>query len=149
MNSTLDTNILVYTVGSSADPKRVRARDLIIRGMRSGTTILMLQSLAEFSNVATRKLGIDPDSVRRRVQAWANVMPVQAAAEQDLVGALQILHDHKLPFWDALLCATATRADVRYLLTEDLPDGRSLHGLAIVNPFLPGNAALIDSILPP
>jgi len=36
-----------------------------------------------------------------------------------------------------LLCATETRAGLRYLLIEDLQNGRSLHGLAIVNPFCP------------
>ena len=148
MNCTLDTNILVYTVGSSSDPKPFRARDLIIRGMRSGTTILMLQSLAEFSNVATRELGIDPDSVRRRVQAWGKVMPVQAAAEQDLVGA----PNTPRPQASILGCLAVRHGNEgggRHLLTEDLQNGQSLHGLAIVNPFLPGNAALIDSILPP
>jgi hypothetical protein len=34
-------------------------------------------------------------------------------------------------------------------MTEDLRDGRSLHGLTIVNPFRPDNDALGDHILPP
>jgi len=36
-----------------------------------------------------------------------------------------------------------------FLMTEDLQDGRSLHGLTIVNPFQPVNDALVDHILPP
>ncbi len=144
-----DTNLLVYTVGPPADPRRMRARDLIVRGMRNGNVILLLQSLAEFANVATRKLGIDADAVARRVLAWSNVIPVQPAGKEDLVVALQILRDHRLALWDALLCATAMRAGVEYLLTEDLQDGRSLFGLAIVNPFISGNDALVDRILPP
>jgi hypothetical protein len=71
------------------------------------------------------------------VQAWGNVIRVQAAAEDDIVGALEFVRDHKLAFWDALMCATAIRAGVRYLLTEDLQDGRLLGGMTIVNPFAP------------
>jgi predicted nucleic acid-binding protein len=116
--------------------------------MWNGNAILLLQSLAEFSSVATRKLRIGADLVRRRVQAWSNVIPVQAASQEDVFGALEIVRDHKIPFWDALLCATATRAGVRYFFTEDLQDGRSLRGMAIVNPFAPENDALIARILP-
>lgn len=148
MNCAFDTNVLVYTVGPPADPRRARARDLMIRGMRNGNAVLLLQSLAEFSSVAIRKLGIGADQVSRRVQAWSSVTPVQHPALEDVVTALQILRDHQLSFWDALLCATATRAGVRYLLTEDLQDGRSILGMSLLNPFVPGNDALIDRILP-
>ncbi len=149
MTCALDANIFVYTVGSATDPRRARSRDLVIRSMRNGTHFVLLQALAEFSSVATCKLGMDADDVRRRVQAWCNAMPVHAAAQEDVVAALQILRDHGFQFWDALLCATATRAGARYLLTEDLQDGRSLRSLTITNPFAPANNSLIDRILPP
>jgi predicted nucleic acid-binding protein len=113
--------------------------------MRGGNAVLLLQSLAEFSNVATRKLGISVDTVIRRVQAWSNVFPVQAAAHADVIVALQILRDHGLQFWDA----TAIRAGVQYLITEDLQDSRTLFGLTIVNPFVSANDILIERILPP
>lgn len=145
----LDANVFVYTVGPATDPRTARSRDLVIRSMRSGTAVVLLQALAEFSSVATRKLGMDADDVRRRVQAWCGVVTVRAVIEEDLVIALQIVRDHKLPFWDALLCATGLRAGVGYLLAEDLQDGRSLRSMAILNPFAPENNSLIDQILPP
>src|SRR6266404_2823755 len=58
MSCTFDTNILVYTLGQPADVKRQRAQSLIIRGARRQTAVLLLQSLAEFSYVATRKFGV-------------------------------------------------------------------------------------------
>jgi hypothetical protein len=58
MSCTFDTNILVYTLGQPADVKRQRAQSLIIRGACSQTAVLLLQSLAEFSYVATRKFGV-------------------------------------------------------------------------------------------
>jgi prevent-host-death family protein len=75
--------------------------------------------------------------------------PVQPAAEPDLAAALDLVSAHNISFWDALLCATAIRMGLSFLMTEDLQDGRSLHGLTIVNPFRPDNDALVDHILPP
>lgn len=149
MNCSFDTNILVYTLGPIDDPRRQAARDLIVRGMRNGNVVLTLQSLAEFSSVATRKLGMGADAVQQRVQAWSDVMPVQPATFDDLVAALRIVRDHRLSFWDALLCATILRAGVRYLFTEDLQDGQSLLGMTIVNPLAGENGRLADRILPP
>jgi predicted nucleic acid-binding protein len=116
--------------------------------MRNSSSILLLQSLAEFSNVATRKLGISTHSVRRRVTAWGNVLPVQAAMKEDVVSALEIVRRYHLAFWDALMCATAMRVGIRYLLTEDLHDGLALDGMTIVNPFAARTTGLIDRILP-
>ena len=48
MSCTFDTNVLVYTLGQSADVKRQRAESLIIRGARRQIAVLLLQSLAEF-----------------------------------------------------------------------------------------------------
>src|SRR5262250_2355406 len=80
MSCTFDTNILVYTLGQPADVKRQRAQSLIIRGARRQTAVLLLQSLAEFSYVATRKFGISVASVRRRVDGWCGGFPVHPAA---------------------------------------------------------------------
>jgi predicted nucleic acid-binding protein len=61
-----DTNVLVYATASLHDPKALRARDLIARAMRAGWTILLLQTLAEFANVATREAGIPIEEIRGR-----------------------------------------------------------------------------------
>jgi predicted nucleic acid-binding protein len=118
-----DTNVLVYATASLHDPKALRARDLIARAMRAGWTILLLQTLAEFANVAIRKAGIPIEEIRKTIDAWRTVLPVQAADDEDLAAALEAVRAHRLPFWDALLWASAQRAGVRCLLTEDLQDG--------------------------
>ena len=63
--------------------------------------------------------------------------------------ALAAVGDHGRSFWDAMLWATAARAGVAAILSEDFQDGRVLGGVRFVNPFVPGNAATIDRILPP
>jgi predicted nucleic acid-binding protein len=146
---TFDTNILVYATAAAADPKAKRSRDLIVRGMQSGWSILLLQTLAEFSNVAIRKARIPIDDIRATIDAWRAVLPVQGAEDGDLAAALDAAQAHRLGFWDAMLWAAAQRAGVRYLLTEDLQDGFVLLGVRFVNPFEPANDRLIDEILPP
>jgi predicted nucleic acid-binding protein len=77
------------------------------------------------------------------------VLPVQAAADSDLSAALEAVRAHRLAFWDAMLWASAQRAGVRHLLTEDLQDGFALQGVMFINPFKPENDQLIDKVLPP
>jgi predicted nucleic acid-binding protein len=112
----------------------------IIRGAHRQTAVLLLQSLVEFSYVATRKFGVSVASVRRRVDGWCGGFPVQPAAEPDLAAALDLVSAHNISFWDALLCATSIRTGLSLLMTEDLQDGRSLHGQR--HPGRPYSAAL-------
>ena len=58
MMVSFDTNIIVYATLSSPLAKTYRARDLLVRGMRTGSSILLLQILTEFSSVAIRKAGM-------------------------------------------------------------------------------------------
>src|SRR5262249_51025412 len=100
-----DTNILIYATTSVLDAKVMRSRDLIARAMRAGWTVLMLQTLAEFANVAIRKAGIPIQDIRRTIDAWRAVLPIQAADDSDLAAALEAVRTHRLPFWDAMLWA--------------------------------------------
>jgi predicted nucleic acid-binding protein len=144
-----DTNILVYTLQAPGNTNLDQARDLVDRAARSASVGLLLQSLTEFSHVAIRKLRMDVNLVHRRVAAFRRVATVHAPIDEDLTGALDLVRDHRLAFWDALMCATAERAGLHYLLSEDMQDGRRFGSLRIVNPFRPANAALIDRVLPP
>jgi predicted nucleic acid-binding protein len=112
MMVSFDTNILVYATISAPLSKAHRARDLLVRGMRTGTSILLLQTLAEFSSVAIRKAGIAVDKVRTMIDAWRAVLPVQGTEDDDLSAALDAVKKHRLAFWDAMLWAAAQRAGV-------------------------------------
>jgi len=56
--------------------------------MRTGSSILLLQTLAEFSSVAIRKAGTEVDAVRTTIDAWRAVLPVQGNHDDDLSAAL-------------------------------------------------------------
>ena len=143
-----DTNILVYATLSIPLAKTHRARDLLVRGMRTGSSILLLQTLAEFSSVAIRRAGIGIEEVRTTIDAWRAVLPVQGTEDDDLSAALDAVKNHRLAFWHAMLWAAAQRAGVRHLVTEDLQDGFELAGVRFVNPFAAANNPLLDEILP-
>ena len=64
-----DTNVLVYATAALADDRVSRAQDLLARAMRATTSILLLQSLAEFSNVAIRKARIPANAVKTTIEA--------------------------------------------------------------------------------
>ena len=142
-------DVLVYATASISDLKVFRARDLVARAMRAASSVLLLQTLAEFSNVAIRKARIPVADIRRTIDAWRAVLPVQAADDSDLLAALEAVRAHRLAFWDAMLWASARRVGVRHLLTEDLQDGFALQGVKFINPLKRENDQLIDEVLPP
>jgi predicted nucleic acid-binding protein len=131
------------------EPRGDRARELILRCTHGNTAILLLQALTEFGTVAMQKYGLSAFDVQNRVDALRQPIPIEAAAEEDLLAALDLVRNHRLAFWDAMMCATASRAGLQYLLSEDMQDGRRLGALTILNPFRLENAGLIDRILPP
>jgi predicted nucleic acid-binding protein len=142
-----DTNVLVYATAALADDRVSRAQDLLARAMRATTSILLLQSLAEFSNVALRRGRAPADGVKMMIEAWLAVLPVQSTDDSDLVLALEAVHAHRLPFWDAMLWASAQRAGVRHMLSEDFQDGFELQDVTFINPFNTENNQLIDKLL--
>ena len=142
-----DTNILVYAADRSAGDRHAAAAELVERLIRAGVCVQTLQSLCEFFNVITRKTGIDPGLAAEFVEGWRMVMPVEPASTDDLSHAIRGVREHGLSFWDALLWATARRAGVRLLLSEDFQDGRTIEGVRIANPFAPENRQLIERML--
>src|SRR3954470_18895498 len=143
-----DTNVLIYATATAPEAKARRARDLIARGMKTGSTVLLLQTLAEFSSVAIWKAGIPVAEIQAIFDAWRAVLPVQAAETDDLTAALEAVRVHKLGFWDAMLWASAQRAGVRHFLTENMQDGFVLKTVRFVNPFKRLNDSLVDEVLP-
>ena len=95
------------------------------------------------------KAGIPINKIRRTLDAWCAVLPIQSAETEDLLMALEAVRVHRLAFWDAMLWASAQRAGVKHLLTEDFQDGFVLQGVTFVNPFNRENDQLIDEMILP
>jgi predicted nucleic acid-binding protein len=138
---TFDTNILFYAIDEQAGHKHRTARALIADGSY-GRSLILLQTLAELCNSIRKKLPDAVSDTSEFVQDILQVFDVAHALPSDLIDAIAAGRDHNIPFWDAMLWATARRAGCTLLLSEDFQDGQVLGGVTIRNPFKMQPAAL-------
>ena len=143
----LDTNILVYAeAASDLSNRHITAQDLILRLGAPGA-IVPLQVLAEFLNVCRRKALLSTGKAIKRVGGYMDVFDIPETAPDDLLAAAQYAARYQLAYFDALICAVASRAGATVLLSEDMADGMEIDRLRIVNPFDPGNEGLIAELI--
>ncbi|MSP62913.1 MAG: PIN domain-containing protein [Myxococcales bacterium] len=132
----VDTNVLIYGYDVDAGDKHERAKR-ILKGLwvdRSG--VLSIQVLQEFYVNVTRKIAkpLKRAAARGVVDSYA-VWEVVSPTVEHLVRASELKERHKLSFWDAMIIVAAGQAGATKLLSEDLQDGRRIHGVTIENPF--------------
>ena len=60
---------------------------------------------------------------------------------------MDIAADHRLQIWDALILSVAAENGSRLLLSEDLQDGFTWHGVTVVNPFIVSPSPLLQDFL--
>ena len=130
----VDTNILVYADDSADPEKQERARKLLRSALRDGNGKLSFQVLTEFFSVATKKLGLSPQDVRRRVEIYSS-LEVFRPGVGDLLAAIDLHRLHQLSIWDALIVRSAQASGCRVLYTEDLQDRRVFDGVDVRDPF--------------
>jgi predicted nucleic acid-binding protein len=132
--SFVDTNVLVYTDDRDSPAKQEAALELFERLRRERTGVVSTQVLQEYFEASTRKLGVDEELARRKVQLFGGLDVVVLDMRQ-ILGAIDLVRLHRLSFWDALIIQAALDASCRVLYSEDLQPDRRIHGLRIRNPF--------------
>ncbi|MBM3356332.1 MAG: PIN domain-containing protein [Betaproteobacteria bacterium] len=130
---TVDTNLLVYAVDTSARDKHVKAQKLVALALKADC-VLTLQALAEFYFAVTRKGKLPAAEAKAQVEAWQDLFPVVVAKASTLNRAIAATVSRRIGFWDALLWATARDAGVSLLLSEDFSAESVLEGVRIVDP---------------
>lgn len=130
MKAFFDSNILVYT--ATSDPRQQRAAACLSRGGYAS-----VQVLNEFVHVARRKLRHDWPLIEFALQQFRvsldDIVPITLNTH---ISALALARSDGFAFYDALIIAAAIEAGCDVLYSEDMQHGRSIGGLAIVNPFL-------------
>jgi len=144
---TLDANVLVYAIDSTAGRRHEQASAIVERWLRCQNGVMILQIMAEFYAVATRKLGTSPMVARSFLESLRLVFSIQVVDARDLDRVMLAKGEHGLAFWDALLWATCERVGVRYLITEDFQDRRVVGRVTYLNPFAPANEGLLSVVL--
>lgn len=131
----LDTNILVYAEDPIDPAKQRKAQQLIVELRRNRTGVVSLQVLQEFFTSLTRKLKMDAEFARRRVELHAGFQVFQPAVG-DILAAIDLHRLHAISFWDALIIRAAMASGSLTVCTEDMQHGQVISGVRIVNPFL-------------
>jgi len=134
VRSFFDTNVLVYADDASAPTKQQRAVDLVAECLRNGNGVVSLQVLQEYFVTITKKLGVDANVARRKVELLAE-FDVATPDLADVFAAIDLHRLHKFHFWDALVVRAAKQSGCRVLFSEDMQHGREVEGIRIVNPF--------------
>jgi len=146
MRVALDTNILAYAEGVG-DAVRCEAARLLIERLPSGKVILPAQTLGELFRVITAKKGLPAPSARELILGWADAFEVADSTWTSFQAALDLVADHQLQNWDALIMAVAADNHCRFLLTEDLQSGFIWRGVTVINPFTQSENPQLVSLL--
>ena len=133
----LDTNILAYLAGVSRDArddaKIDQIRNLIARLRSVVSLIAPAQTLGELF-VVLRRGGASANEARAVLIEFAQAFGSSVSEPKTIVAAADLVVDHKLQFWDALILTAAADAGCTLLLSEDMQDGFVTRGLTVVNP---------------
>lgn len=132
--SFFDTNILIYTDDRAAPAKQRSALELVAEHRLAGTGVVSLQVLQEYFVTVTRKLHVEAQIARRKVELLAE-FDVAVLGLPDILAAIDLHRLHQFSFWDALILRAAQRTGCSVLYSEDLQQEREVDGVRIVNPF--------------
>ena len=130
----VDTNILLYADDKSVPAKRKRAQELIREVFRARTGWLSLQVLQEYFVIATKKVGLNAEFARRRVELYSR-WNIAVLSPADVLGAIDLHRLYQLSIWDALIVRAALISGCRKLYSEDMQAGFRIERLEIINPF--------------
>lgn len=134
----LDSNILAYLAGVSRtaedEDKIAKIRNLVAELAASASLIAPAQTLGELFVVLQRS-GASAEDARNALLEFAGAFGTSASETRTVLSATDLVVDHKLQFWDALIVTAAADAGCTLLLSEDMQHGFVARGLTIVNPF--------------
>jgi predicted nucleic acid-binding protein len=134
VRSFFDTNVLVYTDDRGAPAKQRRALGLLAEHRRASTGVVSLQVLQEYFVTVTRKLHVDAEVARRKVELFSELDVVTPDIE-DVLAAIDLHRLHRISFWDALVLRAAKQGGCAILYSEDMQHQRAVEGIRVVNPF--------------
>ncbi|BBK29856.1 putative nucleic acid-binding protein [Stella humosa] len=145
MRVALDTNVLAYAEGVNGIERRDVAIDLIGR-LPAGSIVLPVQVLGELFNVLVRKAGRTRVQAREALLRWSDTFPALETSPEVMAIAVDLAADHQMGIWDSVVLAAAAKARCRLLLSGDLQDGFTWHGVTVANPFAADRHTLLRAI---
>jgi predicted nucleic acid-binding protein len=142
----IDSNILIYSEGINDPQREALARDCLASLPSTGLGIAV-QALGEFYRVLVRKAMHPPQiagQIVRQFEQFATPMPTTVTAFSD---ALNLVSQHNLQIWDAIILAVSAEHGCKCLLSEDMQDGFVWRGVEIINPLTPSGAKRLQTLI--
>lgn len=147
----LDSNILAYLAGVSRHPDdaaKVVAIEGLIRSLKSVAALFApSQALGELF-IVLRRVGAAAEDARSILLEFSKSFEVAPSNGDMALAAANLVVEHKLQYWDALILTAAAEAGCSLLLSEDMQHGFVTRGLTVINPLVsplhPKLAVLFD-----
>jgi predicted nucleic acid-binding protein len=132
----IDTNILVYFVSNAEPEKHAIAKRLLDdANTHPGKYVIGMQNIREFAEVITRKKYIPFERACEALVEFRYFFgEALLESNADFREGLQLAHNEKIPFFDALLATTAFRHGVTTIYTENTKDFEKIPGIKAINP---------------
>ena len=146
MNIAFDTNVLAYAEGVNRSAMRDRTIELIER-LTAQTRFVPAQALGELFFVLQRKANRSAAEAKASVLQWVDANLVISTTHSTILSAADLVEDHQLNFWDALILSCAAQTQCRLLLSEEMQDGFTWRGTTIVNPYASTPNPILTSLL--
>jgi predicted nucleic acid-binding protein len=129
--SFIDTNILLYAISTAKAEaeKRAIARSILLRT----DLAFSVQVFQEFYVQAMRQR-VGPEIAVRFITSWTR-FPVQIMTVELMFAAFAAQRRFGISYWDAAIIEAARSLGCSEVLTEDLQDHQSFHGIHVRNPF--------------
>jgi predicted nucleic acid-binding protein len=130
----LDTNVLVYAVGSHGEDERKRLRALEV--IEPGGFATSGQVLQEFYVNVTRKIQ-KPLSAASAIE-WIDRLSLRPVVPIDATlirAAVDVSSRFRISYWDGAILAAAAFVRAPLVYTEDLNHGQIYGSVRVLNPF--------------
>jgi predicted nucleic acid-binding protein len=142
----LDTNVLAYAEGVNGTGTKSVALELLGK-LPQASVVLPVQTLGELFQVLVRKAGRSTADARSAILSWRDAFALVETSAGALLAATDLVVNHQLGLWDAVILCVAAEADCHLLLSEDMQNGFIWQGVTIVNPFARSKHPLLKALL--
>ena len=141
----VDSNILIYAELEPESEKGTRCADLILRVARDG--VIPAQVLGEYLRFVQRRMPEAFEQAIRQASIYQAAFLTPPTTDVTINKASELARAHGMQLWDCVVCAASIDAGAKFLMTEDMQDGRIIDGLRLINPFVAANATTIEALL--
>lgn len=146
MNVAVDSNVLAYAEGVNGAQNQ-QAAIALLRVLPPESTLVPVQALGELFAVLVRKARRSRADAAAAVLSWGDAFPLIETSNEILLAATDLAQSHQLGIWDAVMLSAAADARCRLLLSEDLQEGFTWHGVTVTNPFSSSRHPLLDALI--